>query len=104
MDKLRGEEHANFVTVKADVEEGLQAVKLAVKILAEFARCTEGDKKGASTGIIGMLEVVEADFTKKLGELVANEEKAGAEHEGETKDNDLQKQAKNKDVEYMTKE
>jgi len=104
MDKLREEENAAFVAAKADVDQGIANVKLATKILSEFVKCTEGEKKGASGGIIAMLEVVAADFTKKLVELVATEERAVAEYEQETRDNELEKVAKDKDVEYMTKE
>merc|ERR1719458_1452474 len=104
MDKLRGEENAAFVAAKADMEKGLKGVKLAIKILSEFASCTEGEKQGAATSIIGMLEVVEADFEKKLVELADAEESAAAEYEAETKDNGLEKVAKEKDVEYKTQE
>merc|ERR1719356_1632775 len=104
MDKLRGEENAAFVAAKADMEKGLKGVKLAIKILSEFASCTEGEKQGAATSIIGMLEVVEADFEKKLIELVDAEDNAVAEYEAETKDNGLEKTAKEKDVEYKTQE
>jgi len=104
MDKLRAEENENFVAAKADMEKGLKGVKLALKILGEFASCTEGEKQGAATSIIGMLEVVEADFEKKLIELVDAEENAVAEYEAETKDNGLEKVAKEKDVEYKTQE
>merc|ERR1719384_1611864 len=51
-----------------------------------------------------MLEVVESDFIKKLAELVAAEEAAAADFERTTHDNALDKVAKEKDVEYMTKE
>merc|ERR1719311_1959394 len=36
MDKIRQEEHAIFVEQKAEMEEGLQGVKLALKILREY--------------------------------------------------------------------
>merc|ERR1712187_535104 len=78
MDKLREKENANFVAAKADMEEGLQGVRLALKILREFASCTQGEKQGAATSIIGMLEVVEADFGQKLAELTDAEESAVA--------------------------
>merc|ERR1719336_263662 len=102
MDKLRGEENAAFLAAKADMEEGLNGVRLALKILKEFAGCTEGEKQGAATSIIGMLEVVEADFEKKLFGLVDAEESAAAEYEAETKENALEKVAKEKDIEYKT--
>merc|ERR1719367_327274 len=104
MDKLRAEENANFVAAKADMEKGLKGVRLALKILSEFASCTAGEKQGAATSIIGMLEVVEADFQKKLVELVDGEDSAAAEYEAGTKDNGLEKVAKQKAVEYKTQE
>merc|ERR1719388_440932 len=36
MDKIRGEEKAAFATNKAEMEEGLEGVKLALKILREY--------------------------------------------------------------------
>merc|ERR1719384_219124 len=51
-----------------------------------------------------MLEVVEADLTKALAGAIATEEKAQADYEAETKDNELETVAKNKDVEYKSKE
>merc|ERR1719335_1579137 len=36
MDKIREEEHAAYVTNKAEMEEGLEGVKLALKILREY--------------------------------------------------------------------
>jgi len=104
MDKLRGEENSAYVAAKADVDAGISGVKLALKILSEFAKCTEGEKKGSSTSILGMLEVVLADFIKKQAELVSGEEKAVADYEMQTRDNGLETVAKQKDVEYMTKE
>merc|ERR1719387_3125097 len=51
-----------------------------------------------------MLEVIEADFTKELEELVAAEEAAAAEYEKITKENDISKVTKEQDVKYKTKE
>merc|ERR1719343_1478733 len=104
IDSLREEENADFVAAKADMEKGLKGVKLALKILGEFASCTEGDKQGSATSIIGMLEVIEADFEKKLIEIVDAEERAVAEYEAETKDNGVEKVAKEKDVKYKSQE
>merc|ERR1719487_1865348 len=85
MDKIRQEEHAIFVEQKAEMEEGLQGVKLALKILREYY--AKEDKahaaaEGAATGIIGLLEVVESDFTKTLAEMIATEETAAADRDG----------------------
>merc|ERR1719161_3097354 len=50
-----------------------------------------------------MLEVIEADFTKGLSELVSTEESAVAEYEKTTKENEISKTTKEQDVKYKTK-
>merc|ERR1719161_3020287 len=59
---------------------------------------------GAGGGIIAMLEVIEADFTKGLEEMIAAEEAAAAEYDKVTKENDIAKVTKEQDVKYKTKE
>jgi len=78
MDNLRAEEKAAFEKNKPEMEQGLKGVKLALKILNEYyARSgVHGSAEGAGGGIIGILEVIESDFTKGLTELVAVEEAA----------------------------
>merc|ERR1719252_187750 len=55
-------------------------------------------------GIIAMLEVIEADFTKEIEEMVAAEEAAQAEYDKITKENEIAKTTKTQDVKYKTKE
>merc|ERR1719252_529889 len=55
-------------------------------------------------GIIAMLEVIEADFTKEIEEMVAAEEAAAAEYEKITQENEIAKTTKEADVKYKTKE
>merc|ERR1719152_86106 len=50
-----------------------------------------------------MLEVIEADFTKGLSEMIATEEAAVAEYEKMTKENEISKVTKEQDVKYKTK-
>merc|ERR1719253_1986204 len=100
MDKLRKEENEAYTKNKGDM-------KMALAVLKEYY--AKGDKAhasgdGASTGIIGMLEVCESDFSKDLAEIVSVEEAAAAAYEQETKDNEIEKTTKTKDVEYKTKE
>merc|ERR1719378_372043 len=107
MDKIRQEEHAIFVEQKAEMEEGLQGVKLALKILREYY--AKEDKshsaaEGAASGIIGLLEVIESDFTKGLAEMIATEETAAADYDKETKENEILKATMDQDVKYKTKE
>merc|ERR1719379_1622055 len=70
MDKIRGEEKAAYDKNKAEMEEGLEGVKLALKVLREYYAAEGGHAKatGAGGGIISMLEVIESDFSKGLAE------------------------------------
>merc|ERR1740130_270641 len=81
MDKLRAEEKAAFDKNSAEMEKGVKGVQLALKVLNEYY--AKDDKAhssadGAGSGIIGLLEVCEADFTKGLSEMVAVERTAAA--------------------------
>merc|ERR1719478_1570618 len=62
MDKVRDEEHTEFLANKAELEKGLEGIKLALKVLREYYAKKEkagGDSSGAS-GIIGLLEIAES--------------------------------------------
>merc|ERR1719324_1839403 len=107
MDKVRGEEKAAFEANKAEMEQGIDGVKLALKVLTEYY--AKEDKsheaaEGAGEGIIGLLEVVESDFTKGLAEMTAAEESAAAEYDRLTKENEISKATKMQDVKYKTKD
>jgi len=107
MGKLRAEENANYKTGRADMEQGLAGVKLALKVLREYY--SNSDKaheqaQGAGEGIIGLLEVIESDFTKTFAEIVSTEESAVRAYDKQTKENAIQKAAKDQDVKYKAKE
>merc|ERR1719428_1240001 len=112
MDKLREEENTEYNKNKAEMEKGLEGIKLALKVLREyyakgsFMQSGESASKaeGAAAGIIGMLEVVESDFSKGLAEMIAIEEEAAAAYEKQTKENEIAKVTKTQDVKYKTKE
>merc|ERR1712187_471027 len=92
MNKLRAEENAAFKTNKADMEQGLEGVKLALKILREYY--AKGDAahaaaEGAGNGIIGLLEVIESDFSQALAEFITVEETAAATYDKESKANEI---------------
>merc|ERR1719321_874132 len=89
------------------MEQGIEGVKLALKVLREYyAQEGGGHEKasGAGGSIISMLEVIEADFEKGLAEIVATEEAAIAEYEKITKENEISKVTKEQDVKYKGKE
>merc|ERR1712039_597584 len=103
----RVEEKETYASNKADMEQGLKGVKLALQVLREYY--AKEDKahaaaEGAGGGIIGLLEVVESDFSKGLAEMTASEESAQAAYEKETKENEIDKANKDQDVKYKTKE
>merc|ERR1719356_271268 len=107
MDKLRAEEKAAFDANSAEMKKGIEGVQLALKVLNEYyakADKAHGAAEGAGGGIIGLLEVVESDFTKGLAEMIATEEAAVAEYEQLTKENEIEKATKSQDVTYKTKE
>lgn len=107
MDKVREEEKAIYEKNKPELEQGLKGVKLALKILNDYyAKADKGHSSsdGAGGGIIGMLEVIESDFTKGLTEMVAAEQTAAAAYDRESKENEIEKTTKTQDVKYKTKE
>jgi len=106
MDKLREEENTAYVKNKAEMEEGLEGIKLALKVLRDYYAKDAAHEKadGAASGIIGMLEVIESDFSKGLAEMIAIEEAAAAAYEKQTKENEIAKTTKEQDVKYKTKE
>jgi len=105
MDALRSEEKANYEKSKPEMEMGLKGVKLALKILNDYyAKKASGSAEGAGSGIIGMLEVIESDFTKGLTELEAVESAAASAVKQQTKENAVAKTTKEQDVKYKTKE
>jgi chromosome segregation ATPase len=105
MDRLRAEEHALFETANAEQTKGLTGIQAALKVLRDYyAQNADSGSQGAAGGIVSLLEVCESDFTKSLAELNTVEEDAAATYKSETKDNELTKLTKDKDVEYKQKE
>jgi len=107
MDQLRQNEAATFAESKAELEKGIAGLKAALKVLSEYY---SGDGKahaaaeGAAGGIISLLEVAEADFSKNLAEITSDEEAAVAAHEKATKENEIEKTTKDQDVKYKVQE
>jgi hypothetical protein len=106
-DKLREEEKAAYDNDSAEMKQGVDGVKLALKVLKEYY--AKEDKShdaagGAGSGIIGLLEVCESDFTKGLTEMTAAEETAVAEYKAYVKEDDIATATKTQDVKYKTKE
>lgn len=107
MDRIRGEEKAVFDKSSSETAQALEGVKNALKVLNEYyskADKAHSSSDGASTGIIGLLEVCESDFSKSLAEMTADESAAVSQHEKQSQENEITKVTKDQDVKYKTKE
>jgi len=104
-DAIRMEEKNLYEKNKPEIDQGLQGIKLALKILNDyFSKNSESGSSGAGSGIIGMLEVVESDLTKSLAELQASEDMSERTHDKLSQQNYITKTMKGGDVKYKTKE
>jgi len=107
MDKLRREESSTFAENKATLEKGITGIKLALKILNEYyaqdGKAHEA-ADGAASGIVGLLETVEADFSKNLAQISADEDAAAASYDATTRENQIDRTTKEQSLKYKSKE
>jgi hypothetical protein len=107
MDKIRSEEKALYTKNHAEMKQGVDGVQKALQVLRDYY-ASEGKSHssadGAGSGIIGMLEVVESDFTKGLAEMEVSESTAASDYDKVSKENDISRTMKGQDVKYKTKE
>jgi chromosome segregation ATPase len=121
-DKIRQEENAAYKETKADLEKGLEGVRMALKVLKDYysagetAAFMQGEtgqpavpethekSSGAGSSIIGMLEVIESDFAKNLSEATTEEDSAAFDYEKGTQENKVSKTMKEQDVKYKLQE
>merc|ERR1719426_276804 len=111
-DSIRAEEKAAWAAAKADYESGIEGVGMALKVLRDYyaekeeslLQAQHDKATGAATGIIGMLEVVESDFTKSLAEGTAKEAMAQEEYEKLTQDNKIATTEKTTAAKYKGKD
>merc|ERR1719414_1481156 len=103
---MRTQEHKDYVKNKADMQQGLEGVKIALKVLREYYAQDKAHaaSEGGGASVIGLLEVVESDFTKGLAEMTATEDSAQSAFEAQTKENEIEKATKDQDVAYKSKE
>jgi len=107
MDKIRSEEKALYTKNHAEMKQGIAGVQKALSVLRDYY-ASEGKSHssadGAGSGIIGMLEVVESDFSKGLAEMEVTESTAAADYDRVSKENEVTRTMKGQDVKYKTKE
>mmetsp|Transcript_119754 Transcript_119754/g.344129 ORF Transcript_119754/g.344129 Transcript_119754/m.344129 type:complete len:696 (-) Transcript_119754:123-2210(-) len=106
LDTIRREEKAEYAKNKPEMLAGLEAVKMAMKLLREYY-AKEGKAheaaEGASSSIIGLLEVVESDFSRLIAEMSAAESSAQAAYDTETRANEIEKATSEQAVKYKSK-
>jgi len=107
MDSIRAEERSTYQANKKEMEEGISGIKAALKLLRDYyakADKAHDSADGAGSGIVGMLEVVESDFTKGLAEMTVAEQTSAADYDKESRGNEISKATKEQSVKYKTKE
>jgi len=124
MDKIRGEESANFKVASAELGQGLGGVRKALSVLREYyggAALIQDDKfnafmqqpavpqqhgkaSGAGGSIINILEVCESDFATNLAKEESEEADSASNYEKTTQENKVNKATKSQDAKYKTSE
>jgi len=115
MDQMRSEQKAEFAVAKKDYEDGIEGLTMALQILRDYYAekesllqqpdvGTHSKASGAATGIIGLLEVSQSDFSKLLADATVEEESAAKEYEKISQENRVSTAMKDADVKYKTKE
>jgi len=117
MDEMRVEEKAAFEAAKKDYTDGVEGITMALQLLRDYYAAPEGDafvqqpevsvhaaSSDAATGIIGILEVAQSDFSKLLADAEVEEEAAVKAYEKMTHENEVAKTMKTADSKYQTKE
>jgi DNA repair exonuclease SbcCD ATPase subunit len=104
--KVREEEKAAYETNSKEMALGIEGVKKALSVLKDYYAQDNHHEaaEGAASGIIGLLEVCESDFTKSLTEMTASEESAAADYEKYVKENEIATTEKQQAVKYKTQE
>jgi hypothetical protein len=127
--EMRAEEKAAWTDGKSDFEQGLEGVQMALQVLRDYyaekdsaaslvQTNDDGDIKtqmalmqsqaskstGSASGIIGMLEVAESDFSKMLSEGQATEDQLQKEYEKVTEDNRIATAKKDTEKKYSAKD
>merc|ERR1719506_2219844 len=95
MDKIRAEQHEDYLKNKAEFSAFMQQPPLPEK----HTKAT-----GAGNSIIGILEVCESDFANNLAKEETQEADAQADYDKITQENKVTKTLKDQDVKYKSAE
>jgi len=118
MDEMRVEEKKAFEEAKKDFTDGVEGITMALQLLRDYYAAPTDEEallqqpevsvhaasSDAATGIIGLLEVAQSDFSKLLADAEVEEEAAVKAYEKMTHENEVAKTMKAADLKYQTKE
>lgn len=118
MDRIRGEQNADYLKAKTDLELAVGGVQKALGVLRDYyggasaffqedqpAMPKKHEKStGAGQSIIGILEVCESDFSKSLAKEETEEADSASEYDAQTQENKLAKTQMDQGVKYKTQE
>jgi len=106
MDKIRAEEKGLYNKNHAEMKQGIDGIQKALSVLRDYYAADAGHAAagGAGSGIIGMLEVVESDFSKGLAEMEVTESTAAADYDKVSKQGEIARTMKGQDSKYKAKE
>merc|ERR1719484_261302 len=114
---MRSEQKEEYGVAKKDYEDGIEGLTMALQTLRDYYAAGESfiqltqpevsvhsKATGEATGIIGMLEVAQSDFSKLLADATVEEEAAIKEYEKISQENQVTKAIKEADIKYKTGE
>ena len=126
--EMRESEKSAWVEAKGDFTQGLEGIQMALEVLRDYyaekddaadaalvqtadvgaemslAQTNAGKASGSASGIIGMLEVAESDFSKMIAEGQASEDQLQKEYDQFTEDNKIASAKKSTEVTYSGKD
>jgi len=115
-DQMRNKQHATYVKAKADLEQGVQGVGMALKMLRNYYEKKEAllqrptlaaahsSHKGTGDSVISILDLIEHDMNKELQTIRAEEAQAAHAYKELTSDNTEARITKEHSVKYKIKE
>jgi hypothetical protein len=100
---VRNEEHTKNVQTIADSKVASEATARATQVLKDFYSQASGPVQGSSsTGVLGMLEVIQSDFVRLTTETTSSEDAAAKEFETFMRDSKKNKAVKETSMKHAT--
>jgi len=106
MNSMRQAEKATYEHDRPEMELGLEGVKTALTVLRDYygsGNFAHVAAEGAGAGVLGLMEVIESDFSKGLAVMITEEESSAAVYDRQTK-NSVEKVTKDKSEHYKSAE